>query len=245
MRWWYGLAGFTALAVLITAANLWFWTAGGHMLPTYWKAWTGDGQSALTLAAFHSSTAGSLDDDGARAAFFWARRAARSGDPEALVALAQAYSAGLGVQQDKVQAVTLYRDAAEADDLEALYALGFLNLFGEIADRDPDAGERYWVRASDLGHLEAQAALGRLWIERPEKQDPARDLLRAAAKAGHPGAAADLSRLYSEGSGVLRDHSAAAYWRCRAEGGQGDEPAERCAAVHGEPPDLPGPEALP
>jgi hypothetical protein len=82
--------------------------------------------------------------------------AAEAGSAEAQFELAQLYEAGLGVAQDPVRALALYRAAADQDFPDALNDMGFHHFQGTLGvARDQARALDYFERAANARHPEA------------------------------------------------------------------------------------------
>lgn len=84
-------------------------------------------------------------------------RAAAAGSPEAQFELGKLYERGTGVAVDHVRALELYRAAADQDFADAINDLGFMHYQGILGlPADPQVALRYFERAADLRHPQAQ-----------------------------------------------------------------------------------------
>jgi len=116
----------------------------------------------------------------------------QSSNPAALTLLGRLTYEGLGVPADESQAYSLFERAAAADDSEAMFFLGQMNLLGHgPAQNNPDADRdaaRWFFEAARRGHADAQYHLGLLFYAGTGVQkNPAEALkwIRRAAKNGH------------------------------------------------------------
>ncbi len=133
----------------------------------------------------------------AREGVAWIRRAARDGEPFAMLALGKSYAEGRGVEKDPVQAVSWWRKAAARGVAEAKYRLAQAYLAGEGVPKDPVAAGRWLREAAQEGYAPAQYLLGRMHHEGEvvEKDDAAAlHWLSRAAASGYR-EAMDLARL--------------------------------------------------
>ena len=141
---------------------------------------------------------------------FWERMGARSGDPEAMMQMAQAYLNGDGVEQDNAKAVEYMRMAAEEDLPEAQYNLALFYCQGDGVERS-FAQARYWMeRAEENGDEDAPGILAEL--EKAEK-------FEAAAKAGDVQAKAELASILMQFRSEENLRECVAYAREAAEAG--------------------------
>lgn len=97
-------------------------------------------------------------------ALHWYREAADAAYAEAQYRLGLFYEDGLVVEQDIDQALLLYGLAAEQNHADALLLLG--QHLAEDLDDNAEA-MRFYKRAADLGHTEAQFRLGLLYLGEP------------------------------------------------------------------------------
>jgi len=115
----------------------------------------GDTRSMLGLAYMRlNPNEGRFDP---KAAVDFLTRAADAGSPEAQFELAKLYERGTGVAQDEAKALALYRSAAEQNFADAINDLGFMHYQGGLGlPADPGKALRYFERAADLRHPQAQ-----------------------------------------------------------------------------------------
>jgi TPR repeat protein len=123
------------------------------------------------------------------------RLAEKAGHLGAQCTLAYAYQQGIGMDRDPDRALDLWRKAAEQGFASAMYELGLSNLESESPDAKVAAS---WFRkAAAGGFAPAQYRLAKLY-EAGEgvaaDELCAREWLRAAARAGHPQAQAEITR---------------------------------------------------
>ena len=70
------------------------------------------------------------------------------------------YENGLGVEQDKAEAVKWYRRAAEQGNAIAQYNVGLMYFDGQGAAQDDAEAVKWWRRAAEQDHVSAQSNLG-------------------------------------------------------------------------------------
>ena len=126
------------------------------------------------------------------------RRAADSGDPEAITWLGRMCESGEGVPRDHCEAVKYYRKAVKFGCAEAVLRLG--NLYCETGGVPEDKAEAVWSyrKAAELGNAAAYHNLGILYANGegvPEDKVEAERLYRLAINLGHAEAIVSLSRL--------------------------------------------------
>lgn len=115
----------------------------------------GDTRSMLGLAYMRLNPNEGRFDPSSAIAFL--ERAAKAGSPEAQFELAKLYERGTGVAVDEKRALELYRAAADQDFADAINDLGFLHYQGGLGlPSDPQKALRYFERAADLRHPQAQ-----------------------------------------------------------------------------------------
>jgi TPR repeat protein len=112
----------------------------------------------------------------------------------------------------------LLRTAAEKGDAEAQYLLGLQYREGDGLDRSQAEAEKWFRRAAETGHVEAQAALGRLQAtsDTPEAREDAAKWLLRAADQGNTQAMQTLGDLYRDHPGMSGDPLAALRWYVQA-----------------------------
>lgn len=154
-------------------------------------------------------------------AFFLYQCSANQGNPYASYELAKMYRDGIGTEKDIPSArqhfenafsgfLTLERDSHD-DKLQ--YRLGQMLHTGTGTERDDTAAEDYWRRSARLGNVNAQYALGKLWLENGTG-DPqqAMEWITKAAESGNAGAQYDLGKWYLSGNGIPKDVKTSVKW---------------------------------
>jgi uncharacterized protein len=147
------------------------------------------------------------------------RQDAAAGLAEAQWLLGRCYHAGMGVDLDEAQAVTLYRQAAEQGYAPAQTWLGSCYRMGEGVDQDFGEAVRLYRDAVTQGYADAEYFLGvchRFGESVPEDMTEALKWYSTAAKHGHAEAQCDLGYFYDEGVGVNQDKAEATRWYQRA-----------------------------
>jgi hypothetical protein len=122
------------------------------------------------------------------------------------------------------QAFQELKPLAEAGDAAAVYYVGSLYADGLAVKRDDRAAAEWYRRAAEKGHVEAQFALGFLYLNgagEGDKAVPANPAaaarwLRPAAESGNASGQYLLGQLYQEGRGVALDEAEALRWSLRA-----------------------------
>lgn len=138
----------------------------------------------------------------------------RHENPYADYELAKMYRDGIGTRKDDEQADVHFIRAfdgffdleAKSHDDKLQYRLGQMLHTGTGTEKDDTAAADYWERSAKLGNVNAQYALGRLWLENgggdPEQ---AVEWITKAAESGNAAAQYALGKLYRDGEYVQRD----------------------------------------
>ena len=205
----------------------------------------GDASAQFNLGVMYYRGEG-VSRDYAEALRWW-RQAAEQGHARAQNSLGVMYYEGEGVPQNFAEALRWWRQAAEQGHANAQLAIGsmYSGLIGllfdfnsrgatqwvreEVGDDFAEAeAVRWYRRAAEQGHANAQYALG-LMYHIVLKSDPVEAVrwYRRAAEQGHSGAQRALGEIYAGGKerGVLRDYMEAAHWY-RQVAEQGDAVAQ-------------------
>ncbi len=172
------------------------------------------------------------------------RRSAEQGDAEAQLALGIRYYNGIGVEQDRKEAVKWFGKAAKQGNAEAQSCLGDCYLEGEGVEKDAVEAVKWYRKAADQGLAIARRAIG-LWYFNGEsvKQDKVEavkwfrkaaeqklgpltlshgviklrnPISSAIAKEGVVGAQFLLGACYESGEGVELDMKEAVKWYRKA-----------------------------
>ena len=141
-------------------------------------------------------------------------RSADQGNPYADYELAKMYRDGIGTGKDTAQADAHFIRAfdgffqleVKSHDDKLQYRLGQMLHTGTGTEKDDDAAADYWERSAKLGNVNAQYALGKLWLENGSG-DPEQAVawITKAAEAGNAAAQYALGKLYRDGESVQRD----------------------------------------
>ena len=136
------------------------------------------------------------------------------GNPYADYELAKMYRDGIGTKKDTEQADAYYIRAfdgffdmeAKSHDDKLQYRLGQMLHTGTGTEKDDGAAADYWERSAKLGNVNAQYALGRLWLGNGSG-DPEQAVawITRAAEAGNAAAQYALGKLFRDGEYVQRD----------------------------------------
>lgn len=109
--------------------------------------------------------------------------------------LAVMYFYGRGVPEDEARALQWSRRSADQGNLDAMYFIGNMYVFGDqlpksVPDPDQEAA-RWYFEAARRGHAEAEYGLGLLFLAGKgvvQDQEEAMKWIRSAAEHGHAGA---------------------------------------------------------
>lgn len=152
-------------------------------------------------------------------AFLLYQSSAEQGNPYASYELAKMYRDGIGIIKDSEAAEQHFREAftgfcgleKESHDDKLQYRLGQMLHTGTGTERDDAAAAEYWQRAAKLGNVNAQYALGKLWLENGAG-DPEQAVvwLTKAAEGGNASAQYALGKMYRDGEHLEKDLKRAA-----------------------------------
>lgn len=141
------------------------------------------------------------------------------GEAEAEYDLGFRYEIGNGVSRDDVQAIAMYRRAAEHGFAAAQFRLGYRYANGLGVSRDDDQAALWFRKAANQGDAAAQMNLAVLLYRGAgalRNIDEALIWYKKAAEQGDVNAQMGLGRIYLEGNGVVRDETQAAVWYKKA-----------------------------
>ena len=147
-------------------------------------------------------------------AFNLYQRSAEQGNPYASYEMAKMYRDGIGVAVNVENAESCFEQAfsgfcrleAQSHDDKLQYRLGQMLHTGTGTVKDDRVAEAYWERAAQLGNMNAQYALGKLWLENGTgDQKQAVAWLEKAAEAEHASAQYALANIYLAGEAVAKD----------------------------------------
>lgn len=146
-------------------------------------------------------------------AFLLYQNSAEQGNPYASYELAKMYRGGIGTAKDSETAEQHFREAfagfcrleKESHDDKLQYRLGQMLYTGTGTERDDTVAAEYWQRAAKLGNVNAQYAIGKLWLENGAGDPEQAVLFTQAAEQNHEYAAYALGKLYLCGHDVPRD----------------------------------------
>lgn len=127
---------------------------------------------------------------------------------EYVVILADMYSFGLGKTQDFKRAFTLYSEAAELGNLEAMCDLGYMFLVGQGVETDKEKSSYWYKKSADLGYVHSMRDIGQNYLhgDGVEKNGTlAVKYFRLASENNYSHGTTDLAYCYLKGIGVNKD----------------------------------------
>lgn len=154
-------------------------------------------------------------------AFDLYRSSSDQGNPYASLELAKMYQDGLGTKQDSQQAGRRFQDAYSGfvileeknHDDRLQYRIGQMLHTGMGTEPDDERAAGYWKKSAKLGNINAQYALGKLWLETESGDSSlAVEWLTRAANADHSSAQYALGKLYRDGVYFEKDMGQAMKW---------------------------------
>ena len=113
--------------------------------------------------------------------------AAKLGDSEAQIGLAECYYNGWGVSKDDTEAANWWCKSAEQGNVAAQYRLGYCYLHGEGVSQDEAKAVEWWQKAAAQGHAEARDCCDWHWKPNedcPQDEAGAMAWLRKSAEQG-------------------------------------------------------------
>lgn len=135
-------------------------------------------------------------------------------NPYASYELAKMCRDGIGTEKDLQLAGVYFEDAfsgffqleKNSHDDKLQYRLGQMLHTGTGTKQDDEAAARYWERSAKLGNVNAQYALGKLWLESGTgNTELAVEWITKAADGGNAAAQYSLGKMYRDGEAVSRD----------------------------------------
>ena len=180
----------------------------------------GDAIAMSNLAGCYKVGTGGVGVDLVEA-FRWSRRAVEVPAPSAksYFNLAVCYVAGHGTPKNSVEAVRLYKIAAEMGYASAQFNYGLRLQRGDGTPCNPVEAFSWLKRAADAGLAQAQCKVGlALQSSHGVEEDKALGVVyyRRAADQGNAAAMYNLGLCYAQGIGLPRDPSLAVLWLKRA-----------------------------
>jgi len=117
---------------------------------------------------------------------------------------------GFGIEKDIKKGHELLKKAIELNNAGAMYELGLSYYNGLSIAKDEEKGLYYIHKAAELHNKKAVYFLGLTYIQKNPKL-AFKYLSEAASQGYHPGMY-NLSVMYAEGTGVLKNMKKAKYW---------------------------------
>jgi TPR repeat protein len=140
---------------------------------------------------------------------------AEHNDPEAQYNLGLLLDKGQGLAQDKLQAISWFRKAAEQDYAKAQFLLGILYDQGLNVPQDYSQALKWYQKAAEQGYAKAEYNLAAMYDEGlGVGQDYTQAALwyRKSAEHGYARAQFNLGSMYYKGEGVEQDNTLAYMW---------------------------------
>jgi len=117
-----------------------------------------------------------------------------------------------GNATDPVEAVNLWRMAAEQGNVEAQNNLGNAYYAGEGVGQDYTEAVKWFRKAAEQGYAEAQNALGVYYYEKNNNYEEATKWYLKAAEQGYEWAQYNIGKSYYDGNGVEQNYEKAINW---------------------------------
>jgi hypothetical protein len=143
------------------------------------------------------------------------RGRAEQGDAEAQRNLGNLYYKGIGVQQNRAEALRWYGKAAERGDASAEYKIGYMYDSGQGVSKNYAEAFRWYSKAAAQGDAKAQCGLGSMYYDGRGVPKNAAEAVRWYVQAADHGLAKaqyDLGYMYYHGEGVQVDRAQARIW---------------------------------
>ena len=141
------------------------------------------------------------------------------GNSLAMNSLGWCYYRGNGVEQDFVEAVKWFRNAADRGNVRAMNNLGWCYYRGEGVEQDFVEAVKWWRNAADRGDVNTMNNLGLCYFcgNGVEKNfEEAVKWFRNAADRGNAAAMRNLGLCYLRGNGVKKDADTGLWWYRRS-----------------------------
>ena len=128
---------------------------------------------------------------------------------------AEAYFYGRGVETNRVEAVHLYRKAAELGNPDAAASLARCLLRGTGCGKDPAEAVAWYGRAAEMENVYAQDGLAFCYLNGigvPRDEKTGFEWARKAAEKGFPASECMVGECFLSGRGVEKDDEKALFW---------------------------------
>lgn len=142
--------------------------------------------------------------------------------------LGELYFAGLGVPEDRAEALKWFQASAKGGNVYGMVNVGNVCSGGIKGLQNDNAAAKWYRTAAELGFTEAQYLLGRMYEDGQgveKSQTSAMDWYKTAsegyqkaAEQGDVSAQFRLGTMYADGRGVAKDEAAAVGWYRKAAG---------------------------
>ena len=143
------------------------------------------------------------------------RLADKEKNAEARYQLARMIENGWGIPADEIQAMKVYRQAAEEGNEKAALKVGNAHYSGKLAEKSYPEAMKWFKKAAEKGNYLAQYNLGVMFEEGlGTKKDPVKafQTYSKSADQGYYMAQAALGRMYVGGIGTPQDYGRALRW---------------------------------
>lgn len=143
------------------------------------------------------------------------RLAEKEKNAEARYQLARMIENGWGIPSDEIEALKVYRQAAEEGSEKAALKVGNAHYSGKLAGKDYAEALKWFKKAAEKGNYLAQYNLGLMFEEGlGTKKDPVKafQAYSQSADQGYYTAQAALGRMYVGGIGTPQDYGRALRW---------------------------------
>lgn len=172
---------------------------------------------ALPPLATFSAPAFGAEDPAPAKTLAELRAAAQSGEPQALLDLADELAFGESMTDESLaESATWYRRAAEKGNVDGQHQLALMLWNGEGVEKNEIEAVQWFRRAAEQGKATSQYWLATAYEfgDGGVTADPAEAAkwYRRAADQGHASSQSNLGQLYAEGRGVPKDLAEAVRW---------------------------------
>ena len=185
------------------------------------RAQRGEMEAEYELAMLFAKKGAGTDEEIAKA-IPWFIKAADQGHPHANLILGMFHESGKGVPKSETESARrnrkseeLYTAAADRGDLKAQTMLGDMYQFGWGVKADKATAQKWFTKAAEKGHPEAQCSLGAIYAGVDDFSNAAK-WYQKAADGGDLKAQSNLGQLYLRGVGVPKDLAEGIKWTRRA-----------------------------
>ena len=159
-----------------------------------------------------------LEQKDYKTAFYFLSLFAANGDARAQYNLAIMYRDGLGVEQDDVEALSYFIQAAEGGHMLARYAVGLAFRYGIGSEMDADTAIYYFTEAALQGHALSPVEIGAIYFYGkaiPKNLVASHFWWSLARDRNAPGAAENMALLGREMSEAEKRRAASLQQNCK------------------------------